>query len=305
MNKKLNNIHAMKMSISNSFKKLINRLAKNKNDIEKIVLHSTDFCNMNCKYCSRGIPFKKNKKSYLASEFIPWLNFLVKKGIKFKTITISGGEPFLHPNIFAFINELKYNYPNKIIRLVTNFSWANENSIRQCAPKLKNLDNCVISKYPIILKKCGGNKQFESLVKSFNQNCAHIDIEVHELSHFNSWELHKHKESITSICTTEKSKCYTLGVDGIVTRCVIACGAQNINEYKSILKTTKEYFFDLKKWNKNNFLSFAHKYPFDLCEHCTFTHYKPAKWGLEDRIQKGELTSADIGKRFSKATSVS
>jgi organic radical activating enzyme len=274
------------------FKKIINHLKTDRNDIQKIVIHSTDICNMNCKYCSRGIPFKKSKKSYFASEFIPWLNFLIKKGIKFKTITISGGEPFLHPDIFNFIDELKYNYPNKIIRLVTNFSWANEKLIQEFAPKLINLDNFVISKYPPIVEKFGGNEQFDSLVKLLKESCPHINIEVHELSQFISWELHKHKESVNNICTTEKAKCNTLGIEGIITRCVIACGAQNINEYRSILEMTGEHYFDLKKWNKKEFLNFAHKYPFDLCEHCTFTHYKSANWGLEDRIKNGELTSA-------------
>ena len=265
----------------------------NKNDIHKIVLHSTDVCNMSCKYCSRTIPFKKNKKSYLASEFVPWLNFLIKKNIKFKTISITGGEPFLHPNIFDFVNELKYNYPDKIIRLTTNFSWANEKTIKEFAPKLKNLDNLVISKYPPIIEKCGGNEQFDSLVKLFIQSCPNVTFEVYDLSNFTSWVLRKQKESINNICTTEKANCYTLGKEGIITRCVIACGVQNISQYKSILEINNEYFFDLKKWNKKKFLNFAHKFPFDLCEHCTFTHYKSEKWRLEDRIKNGELTSAD------------
>lgn len=59
------------------------------------------------------------------------------------------------------------------------------------------------------------------------------------------------KESINNICTTEKANCYTLGPGGIMTRCVIACGARNISQYKSILEINNEYFFDLKKWRIN------------------------------------------------------
>jgi hypothetical protein len=280
----------MRISFVRLFKKVINQLMINKNDIQKITLHSTDACDMNCKYCSRGLPFKKNKRSYSASEFIPWLDFLSKKGIKFKTISITGGEPFLHSNIFDFIDEIKYSYPDKIVRLSTNFSWANEKSIKEFAPKLKNLNKCGISKYPAIIEKCGGNEQFDSLVKLFKKNCPHIDIEIRGVSCFTSWELHEYKESIRDICTTERAKCNTLGIEGTITRCVIACGARNINEYKSILRVAKEYSFDLKKWDKKKFLSFIHKYPFDLCEHCTFTHYKSENWAVEDRIKNGELT---------------
>jgi len=269
-------------------------LKKKENDIEKIVIHSTDICNINCKYCSRGIPFKKSNKSYFASEFIPWLNFLIQQDIIFEKITITGGEPFLHPDIFTFINELKNGYPNKIIRLVTNFFWADEKIINKYAPKLKNLDNLVISKYPSIIEKCGGNREFNQLVELLKLNCPNINIEVHELAQFISWELHKNKEPVSDICTTEQAKCYTLGNDGIVTRCVIACGAKNINEYKSILAANKEYLYDLKKWDRKEFLYFANKYPFDLCEHCTFTKYKSENWRLEDRIKSGELTAVAI-----------
>ena len=245
------------VSFSSLLKKITDHFSPDKNDIQKIVLHSTDICNMNCKYCSRGVPFKKSQKSYFAAEFIPWLNFLIKKGIKFKTIAISGGEPFLHSNIFTFIDELKYNYPDKIIRLVTNFTWADEKTIREYAPKLKNLDNCVISKYPPVIKKWGGNEQFDSLVELFKRNCPHINIEVSDLSQFTTWELHEHKEPVNNVCTTEQSKCNTLGGDGIMTRCVIACGAKNIHEYESILGATNEHYFDLKEMEQKSIFKFC------------------------------------------------
>jgi hypothetical protein len=280
------------MSLFDPLKNSIDDLTGRNTDIKKIVLHSTDVCNMNCKYCSRGMPFKQSARSYSASEFLPWLNFLIKKGIKFRTIAISGGEPFRHSNIFDFIDELKYNFPDKIIRLITNFSWASETTIKQFAPKLKNLDNCVISKYPPVIENFGGNDQFDSLVGLFKKTCPHIHTEVHDLSHFISWELHEYKEAVTGICTTEQAKCNTLGIDGIITRCVIACGAKNIDGYRSILEHNSEYFFDLKMWDKKKFLDFANKFPFDLCEHCTFTHYKSEMWRLEDRIINGELSPA-------------
>lgn len=265
----------------------------NMNNIHKIVLQSTDVCNINCKYCSRGIPFKKNKRSYLASEFIPWLNFLIKKGVRFKTISISGGEPFLHSNIFNFVDELKDNYPDKIIKLTTNFSWANEKKIQEYVPKLRSLDSLVISKYPPVIEKCGGNEKFDSLVQLLIQRCPDMNIEVNDLANFTSWELRRQKEPVNNACTTEHAHCYTLGIEGIITRCVIACGAQNIAQYKSILEMNKEYYFDLTKWNKKKFLNFAHKFPFDLCEHCTFTKYKTEDWGLEDRMINEALTSSD------------
>ncbi len=280
------------MKLLVSLKKFADFLKINNADIRKIVLHSTDACNLNCKYCSRGIPFKKSRKSYSASEFVPWLDFLITRGIRFETIAISGGEPFLHPNIFDFIDELKNRYPGKTIRLITNFSWANVESIREFAPNLKNLDNCVLSKYPQVSERCGGGERFDSLVALFRQSCPHVNVEVHELSHFVSWALHEYREPARGACATERADCNTLGPDGTITRCVIGCGARHINEYRSILEKNREYCFDLKQWDKKEFLRFIRRYPFDLCWHCTFTHHESVEWRPEDRIESGELTPA-------------
>lgn len=120
-----------------------------------------------------------------------------------------------------------------------------------------------------------------------------MDIEINDAANFTSWVLHRQKKSITHACSTEQAHCYTLGKEGIITRCVIACGAQHIAQYKSILEMNKEYVFDLKKWNKSKFLNFAHKFPFDLCKHCSFTKYETENWGPENRMKNGALTPSE------------
>ncbi|MGZ4928762.1 MAG: radical SAM protein [Halobacteriota archaeon] len=279
----------MRTSLLERSKNLLNHFTEDKSDIYQIILHCTDVCNLNCKYCSRGLPFQKNRKSYFASEFIPWIHFLIEEGIKFKTISITGGEPFLHANIFNFIDEIKNDFPDKVIRITTNFSWANEKSIKEVAPKLKNLSTLTISEYPAVVEKSGGRGRFGALVRQFQEQCPHLQIEIREQGQFIAWELHAAVDPVDAGCVSNEAKCPALSPEGIVTRCAVSIGSKNIREYRPILENNKEYCFDLKKWNKKEFLRFVHKYPFDLCRHCSLWRCEVVQWTNEDRIIKKEL----------------
>ncbi|MGE5197646.1 MAG: hypothetical protein ACM3IL_03970, partial [Deltaproteobacteria bacterium] len=191
---------------------------------------------------------------------------------------------------FNVIDELRDDFPDKDIRITTNFSWANEKSIREFTSKLKNLNVFTISQYPVIVEKSGGRERFDALVRLFQERCPHLRIEVREQPQFIAWELHESVEPVNDGCVSDKAKCNALFPGGIVTRCAVSSGAENIREYRPVLESNKEYYFDLKKWNKKEFLRFVHKYPFDLCRHCSLWRRKVEWWAEEDRIKKGELT---------------
>ena len=92
----------------------------------------TENCNLNCAYCSTGAPFapKKNRSVEL---FCKWLDVLQNNDIPFESIAITGGEPFLHPQITdgSFIQTLKIRYPSKKIGITTNFFWASDKNIKK------------------------------------------------------------------------------------------------------------------------------------------------------------------------------
>ncbi len=86
------------------------------NKLKSLYIEITSKCNMNCPYCyndssSKGIFLDKDKVFNLINQC---------KLNKISEITISGGEPFLHPNIIDFI---EYANSKQIkVRIISNLS---------------------------------------------------------------------------------------------------------------------------------------------------------------------------------------
>ena len=83
----------------------------------------TQNCNYRCHYCSQSKKFHKGIFEEASIETInSVLNFIDKNSDKFNfEITVSGGEPLVHPHFFEFLDELKKR--NVIVSVVSNFSF--------------------------------------------------------------------------------------------------------------------------------------------------------------------------------------
>ncbi len=86
------------------------------NKLKSMYIEVTSVCNMNCPYCYNN---SGCKGTYLDKKYVFDLIDQCYKN-KISEITISGGEPFLHPNIMDFI---KYANNKQIhVRIISNLS---------------------------------------------------------------------------------------------------------------------------------------------------------------------------------------
>ena len=90
----------------------------------------TQNCNYRCPYCSQSKKFHKGIFEQASIETInSVLNFIDKNSNKFNfEITVSGGEPLVHPEFFNFLMELKKRNP--AVSIVSNFSFEIEKYIK-------------------------------------------------------------------------------------------------------------------------------------------------------------------------------
>jgi len=235
-------------------------------------------CTNRCEFCSTSAPFA-GKNSYPASSFFPWLDQLFndnQNSFRDTYIAITGGEPFLHANLFLFIDEMKEKYPLKTVGLTTNFYWASKTKIREIAPLLKSLDEMLISKYPITVNRIGGEEKFDELVLLLKYLCPHINVEVTPMINaFIKWDFHTDRQAVLNACCT--AFCYMLKADGKLFRCSLACGLEHRPEYRAIQNLTPERYFDISK-GLDGFSEWSSKYPIDLCHHCTFWKHEYSVW---------------------------
>jgi len=273
------------IKINESHKPDVNKLALEPTPfhlymMSNINLLVTEHCSLNCAYCSTGAPFA-NKKSHSVESFFKWLDILEDKDIQFKSIAITGGEPFLNSEILdgSFIEKLKNRYPSKRIGLTTNFFWASEERITKYAPVINKLNGLSISIYKTIVEKLGGSEEYNRLILLLKKLCPDTSINVHDQSMFSVWEFHQDRQDVEKPCGT--SDCFILTPNGKLSHCSLAIGANNTTKYKSIINNSKEAFFDLSELkDKEVFFSWQQKYPIDLCFYCTFWKGNNEPWHL-------------------------
>lgn len=112
-------------------------LAKiNIEDIDRIEIDPTDFCNLSCPGCPT--PQKGTKLDW--DKIKPLIEYISKKN-KITDITIcgNGGEPLLHPNITDIIFDLYTLFPTTKITLATNGEKFKNFNFEKLKPVGKNL----------------------------------------------------------------------------------------------------------------------------------------------------------------------
>jgi hypothetical protein len=248
---------------------------------KNINLLLVEHCNLACAHCSTGSPFAQNIYHATAS-FLKWLDLLEQLEIPFKYISLTGGEPFLHPEVRdgRCVQSLRERYPSKRVGATTNLFWASEKRIKEYAPIIDMMNGgLAISIYEPIVRKVGGVDVFCGLAQLLKDACPNTWITLENREVFLEWELHEDQREVKAPCVT--SDCFVLQPNGRLSHCSIAIGARNIPRYSSILKRSSEAFFDLddlETTGAENFLSWMSKYPFDLCLHYTMWRGKHQPW---------------------------
>lgn len=125
-----------------------NLFSNSENDFEKkynsyrhkltqVYFHITMECNLRCKYCYLG-DIKKKNTNMTFENFKKYFNAIFKPTIN--SIVLTGGEPFLNPELGKIAHYLKLEYPNIILSAVTNGTL-----LKEKISVIDNLDYIIVS----------------------------------------------------------------------------------------------------------------------------------------------------------------
>ena len=114
--------------------------------LSRVILAVTTRCTLNCDKCSAGISDLKTHEDIPIDELISDMDALLACTDKIYLITITGGEPFLHPQLAQCIDHISKTGKVQHINLITNGTIIPDEST---LITLKNAKAFVqISKYP-------------------------------------------------------------------------------------------------------------------------------------------------------------
>ena len=150
----------------------INNLVEKHHILPSLSLEITSKCNFRCVHCFVENRQLANSHQYLSLDQIKTVLEQAHNMNVFK-ITVTGGEPFLHPQIIEILQEIKKH--NFICYVLSNGTLINENNIsviKNCVNKLF-LSNYGFSKetYEAVTKVIGAHASYKkaiSLLKQYN-----------------------------------------------------------------------------------------------------------------------------------------
>lgn len=253
------------------------------NHLTYIAIHAVDHCNLSCVFCSNNSPFFK-KKQYSFEDYEKWMDILLEKNmLKFGSLSINGGEPFLHKNLKEFASKFKIKYKPSI-QLTTNGFWLNSiDEVKKNEELFVFIDKLNISTYPDLQKKY--DPKAIDLIKKIFKN------KILEIRNVENWSEIKFLKTPSKPDIEKRPicACWTqLLPSGKLAICPTAAYADlNPNASKEFLKNRNDIFFDIKNENKT-IKEWATKWPLDACSYCTMWRGKKAKWKNDPKIRKNK-----------------
>lgn len=105
--------------------------------IRKIRFVLTDFCNYQCKFCHNEGTCTKNTKFLDKGGIISLTK--IAKDLNIEKITLTGGEPLLHPEILDIVAGIRTTHPEVTLGMATNGMMFDEDKFSKIIPNIDQL----------------------------------------------------------------------------------------------------------------------------------------------------------------------
>lgn len=251
-------------------------------------LHAVDHCNLNCINCNHHSLFFK-KKEHNAADYFPHIDEMIRRNIKFNQIGILGGEPFLHSNLFGFVNSIKQRYKKNIV-ITTNGFWLGKDYSKY-DNIFRIIEKMFVSIYPTIESSIGIdkiNKSIEEIRTKYNLDIVIRSGKKSSINSFIEVKFTTKPEIPTSFCKAQ-GDCTNLLPEGKIARCGVGAYAKkNPNATFEFLSKTEDMFYDLTKDNGRDFGEWKTKYPLESCNYCSVWKKNWVSWKNSKNTNKND-----------------
>ncbi|WP_428566231.1 MAG: radical SAM protein [Solidesulfovibrio sp. DCME] len=258
--------------------------------LEWIEVHAVDHCNNCCRWCNNHSVFSAAKE-YEAKDYFVWLDELIKRKIVFHTLSVMGGEPFLHSNITKFVYELKNRY-NKITIITTNGFWLSDSEIVKYQPLFCMLHDLKITLYPNIVKSLGGMEKIHRLLDRLHAQHPHLNVRPLPIEN-----VFRRMDFVDSPLEVDKhcfnAECTCLLADGRMGRCGPGAFAHLHPNIPEPFRNSKDMFYDLKT-SRDDFWHWRMRWPLDACRYCNHFRSIRSPW----KVEKGHVRQREYELKY-------
>lgn len=246
--------------------------------LEKIDIHITDHCNLNCKGCTHfsplAEPFYHNPENFK----VDIKRFADITGGLLKQMFLLGGEPLLHPHLTEFFPIAREAFPNTDIIVITNgILLADQPDNFWLACKESNI-KIWVSLYRLKIDY----SKIDARAKEFGVFCGYTGTRTNDENKkdWGNWKLDLDgkqywADAFSHCClkncvTLKKGKLYT---------CPTVAHIEHFNKYFGTNLEVCEYdYLDLFKIRNHEAVLKAMVKPIPFCRYCKTREYQPCTW---------------------------
>lgn len=257
--------------------------------LDRLEIHAVDHCNLACVACNHASPFLK-KKEYTAQDYIPWIEKIRARGVEVNKLCVTGGEPFLHKELAAFIVQLKEAAQPALTEVFSNVFWMrDESSIAKHHDVLMSVDRLHYSLYQPVVDKIGLD-EIHRLLDVIRSRYPHLHVTTFVQGVNKTFGLvtfydqpvprQPHQTCMVSTCTQ-------LRADGKVYRCTQGLALEGHPGMSEGFRASRDIVFDLVRDVDRDFHQFLAKWPLDACAYCScgLGRETPIPWTSDTAIR--------------------
>ena len=255
--------------------------------LEKIDIHLTDHCNLNCKGCTHFSPLAED--FYITVEDfekdLTRLSNLLNnaEGGGIRQIFMLGGEPLLHPQLTEFFPIARRLFPNSKLIIITNgilLSSRDDNFWEAC--KRSNIQIWVSVYNLAIDTKTAERKAQEfgvflgyTSTGNDSQNRRNWTKSKLDIDGTQYWVDSFEHCSVKNCVTLKKGKLYT---------CPTIAHVEHFNKYFGINLSISEFdYIDIYKIQNSKAITDAMVKPVPFCRYCKTREYQGCFWELSKK----------------------
>ena len=249
-----------------------------------VEVHVVDHCNHTCRWCHNYSP-NSPKREYAPEDYFEGLDLLRANKVNLNSISLMGGEPFLHSDLIAFADEILTRYRRPLV-LTSNGFWLSPDNIIAYKDLWPRLWMLKISRYPSIEGRLGGEENILPLLELIRHYNPKLHIEWPNKFIFNELKFFEEPRETQVYCgNSECLALINLPEGPALGRC--GAGAYTYLAPQGLFPEgflqSKHMLYRLRDFNMNSFKLWHKRYPLDACEYCNFAQpdkrvpWKPAK----------------------------
>lgn len=248
------------------------------NMLEKIDIHITDHCNLNCKGCTHFSPLSEEFYLNPVNFRADLARFAALTGAQLGQMFLLGGEPLLHPHLTEFFPIARELFPNTQIIVITNGILLADQPDSFWEACKKSDIRIWVSLYRLKIDY----ERIDARAKQFGVFCGYTGTKTNEedKKDWGNWKLDPEGKQywIDSFSHCKIRNCVTLKKGKLYT-CPTIAHIEHFNKYFGQNLEVCEYdYLDLYKARNHDAVLKAMVKPVPFCRYCKTREFQPCTW---------------------------